>query len=66
MNHYLTDTNMWFMKTNASDGMKYLEREGISFSQDDDFDTKNAKWAAYERYSFTVVDPRAIYGTNPA
>ena len=66
MNHYLTDANQWFMKTNASDGMKYIEREGISFSQDDDFDTKNAKWAAYERYSFTVVDPRAIFGTNPA
>lgn len=66
MNNYLTDTNMWFIKTNATEGLKYVEREGISFNMDEDFDTKNAKWAAYERYTFTVADPRSIYGTNPA
>ena len=64
MNHYLTAPQAWFVRTNIPNGMKYIEREGISFTQDNDFDTMNAKAKSYERYSFGWVDPRAVYGSN--
>ena len=64
MNHYLTSPHAWFLRTNIMNGMKYYERVGISFDQDNDFDTMNAKAKGYERYSFGWTDPRAIYGSN--
>jgi len=64
MNHYLTSPHAWFIRTNIQNGMKYYERVGISFDQDNDFDTYNAKAKGYERYSFGWTDPRAIYGVN--
>jgi len=64
LNHYFTSPQAWFIRTNVQNGMKYFEREGISFTQDNDFDTKNAKAMAYERYSFGWTDPRAVYGSN--
>ena len=64
MNHYLTAPHAWFVRTNIQNGMKYYERVGISFDQDNDFDTMNAKAKGYERYSFGWSDPRAVYGSN--
>ena len=64
MNHYLTSAHAWFLRTNVQNGMKYYERKSIEFTQDNDFDTDNAKAKAYERYSFGWTDPRAIYGVN--
>lgn len=64
MNHYFTAPNAWFLRTNIPNGMKYYERVGISFDQDNDFDTSNAKAKGYERYSFGWTDPRAVYGVN--
>jgi len=64
MNHYLTSPHAWFIRTNIREGMKYYERVGISFDQDNDFDTMNAKAKGYERYSFGWTDPRAVYGSN--
>lgn len=64
MNHYFSAPNAWFLRTNIPNGMKYYERVGISFDQDNDFDTMNAKAKGYERYSFGWTDPRAIYGVN--
>jgi len=64
MNHYFTAPNAWFLRTNIPNGMKYYERVGISFDQDNDFDTMNAKAKGYERYSFGWTDPRAVYGVN--
>jgi hypothetical protein len=66
VNHYLTDTNAWFIRTNAPDGMKYFERRGDSFDVDNDFDTSNAKYKASGRYSFGWTDPRGVYGTPGA
>jgi Mu-like prophage major head subunit gpT len=63
LNHYLTDMDAWFIRTNCPNGMKYIEREKISFDQDNDFDTMNAKAKGYERYSFGWTDPRALYGS---
>lgn len=66
VNHYFTDADAWFVRTNVSNGMKYYEREAIMFDQDNDFDTMNAKAKGYERYSFGWTDPRALFGTQGA
>ena len=63
MNHYFTSATAWFIRTNAPTGMKHYERDAIMFDQDNDFDTKNAKAACYERYSFGWSDWRGIFGT---
>jgi len=60
VNHYFTSPHAWFIRTNIQDGMKYYERIGIQFDQDNDFDTMNAKAKGYERYSFGWTDPRAV------
>ncbi len=64
VNHYFTSPHAWFIRTNVREGMKYYERVGIEFDQDNDFDTDNAKAKGYERYSFGWTDPRAIWGVN--
>lgn len=63
VNHYLTDTDAWFIRTDVPHGMKYFERRGDSFDMDNDFDTENAKYKATGRYSFGWTDPRGIYGS---
>lgn len=63
VNHYLTDTDAWFIMTNAQDGMKYFERKADSFNEDNDFDTDNLKYKATARYSFGWTDPRGIWGS---
>lgn len=64
VNHYLTDADAWFLLTDVTDGLKYFERRGDSFEQDNDFDTENAKFKATARYSFGATDKRAIYGSE--
>ena len=61
INHYLTDTDAWFIMTDVPNGMKYFERDGDSFDSDDDFDTDNAKFKASFRVSFGWTDPRCMY-----
>lgn len=63
VNHYLTDTDAWFIKTDIPDGMKYFERKADSFGVDNDFDTSNAKFKASGRYSFGCTDPRGVFGS---
>lgn len=65
-NHYLTDTDAWFIRTDVKEGLKYFERDADSFDMDNDFDTDNAKYKARSRYSFGWTDPRAIYGSAGA
>src|SRR3972149_417191 len=64
MNHYFTDANAWFIRTNCPNGMKFWQREAVSFSQDNDFSTKNALAVGYERYAFGWTDPRAVFGST--
>ena len=64
VNHYFTDTDAWFVRTDCPNGMKYYEREAMMFDQDNDFDTMNAKAKGYERYVFGWTDPRAVYGST--
>jgi len=65
-NHYLTDTDAWFILTDVKNGLKYFERDADSFDMDNDFDTDNAKYKARSRYAFGWTDPRAIYGSPGA
>lgn len=64
VNHYLTGTDDWFLKTDVPDGLKHFERRADSFEMDNDFDTENAKFKATARYSFGWTDPRCIYGSK--
>jgi len=66
VNHYLTDPDAWFVTTNAPNGLMSFQREAFEFSQDNDFDTKNAKAMGYERYSCGWTDWRSIVGTQGA
>lgn len=66
VNHYLTDTDAWFIRTDVPNGLKYFERRGDSFDMDNDFDTENAKFKATARYSFGWTDPRSIYASAGA
>lgn len=66
VNHYLTDTDAWFIRTDVKNGMKFFSRRDDEFGMDDDFDTENAKYKATARYSFGWTDPRALYGTAGA
>jgi hypothetical protein len=66
VNHYLTDTDAWFIRTDVKDGMKYWERRADEFGTENDFDTENAKFKATFRCSFGWTDPRCIYGSMGA
>lgn len=61
VNHYFTDTNAWFIRTNVKNGMKYFERRKDSFTNDSDFDTDNAKFKATMRFVPGWTDPRALF-----
>lgn len=66
VNHYLTDTDAWFVITDVPNGMKYFNRRPDTFTMDDDFDTDNAKYKYTARFSFGASDKRAIYGSPGA
>ena len=66
VNHYLTDSDAWFIRTNAPHGMKYFERDADEFGTDNDWDTENAKFKARARYSFGMTDWRGVFGTPGA
>jgi hypothetical protein len=63
VNHYFTDTDAWFVRTNAPRGMIGYQRRPVEFTQDNDFDTENAKAKNTERYSFGWTDWRGLYGS---
>ena len=63
VNHYLTDTNAFFITTDIPNGLKHFTRTALATSMDGDFDTGNVRYKARERYSFGVSDPLGIYGS---
>jgi len=63
MNHFLTDADAWDILTNCPDGLIYQERKALAFTQDNDFDTENAKSKAVERFQFGWADFRAVFGS---
>jgi len=63
INHYLTDTNAWFLCTDVPNGLKHFERMALSTGMDGDFDTGNVRYKARERYSFGFSDPLGVFGS---
>jgi hypothetical protein len=66
VNHYFSESDAWFIKTNAPRGLICYQRRAVEFTQDNDFDTENAKAKNTERYSFGWTDWRALYGSPGA
>jgi hypothetical protein len=66
INHWLTDTNGWFLTTDVPNGLKHFVRVPMSTGMDGDFDTGNVRYKARERYSFGVSDPLGIFGSQGA
>jgi hypothetical protein len=63
VNHFLTDTNGWFLTTDVPNGLKHFERTPLSNSMDGDFDTGNVRYKSRERYSFGWSDPLGVFGS---
>ena len=66
INHFLTDTNAWFLTTDVPNGMKHFVRQSLVTSSDSDFDTGNMRYKARERYSFGWSDPLGMFGSAGA
>ena len=66
VNHYLTDTDAFFIKTDCPDGFKHFERSPMSTALEGDLDTGNMRYKARERYSFGYSNFRAVYGSQGA
>jgi len=66
VNHFLTDTNAWFLTTDVPNGLKHFVRVPLATSMDTDFDTGNNRYKARERYSFGVSDPLGMFGSPGA
>jgi hypothetical protein len=66
VNHFLTDTDAFFIKTDAPRGFVHFERSPLATSMEDDFGTGNMRFKARERYSFGFSDPRCVFGSPGA
>ena len=64
VNHYLSDTDAYFIKTDATNGFKHFVRAPLTTGMEGDFDTGNMRYKARERYSFGFSDPRCVYGSQ--
>ena len=66
INHFLTDSDAYFLTTDVPNGMKHFVRTPLSTSMDGDFDTGNVRYKARERYSFGWSDPLGMWGSPGA
>ena len=66
VNHYLTDPDAFFIKTDVPNGLKHFNRSPIKTTMEGDFDTGNVRYKARERYVFGFSDPRGVFGSPGA
>jgi hypothetical protein len=66
VNHYISDTDAWYIITDVPNGMKHFDRAPLKTSMEGDFDTGNVRYKARERYVFGASDPRGIYASPGA
>jgi hypothetical protein len=66
VNHFLTDSNGWYLTTDVPNGMKHFVRTPMATGMDGDFDTGNVRYKARERYSFGYSDPLGMFGSSGA
>ena len=64
VNHFLTDTDSFFILTDIPNGLKHFERAPLRTALEGDFDTGNVRFKARERYSFGFSDPRCVFGNG--
>ena len=64
VNHFLTDTDSWYIITDVPNGMKHFDRVPLQTSMDGDFDTGNVRYKARARYAFGVSDPLGIFASE--
>ncbi|MFZ3014240.1 MAG: hypothetical protein WA045_11080 [Nitrospira sp.] len=64
VNHYFTSASSWFVRTDCPNGMQMFWAERPNLSQDNDFDTKNAKAASYMLFSQGCTDPRSLFASQ--
>ena len=63
VNHFLTDTDAWFLTTDVPNGLKHFVRSPLAQSMDGDFDTGNVRYKSRERYSFGWSDPLGMFAS---
>lgn len=66
VNHFLTDPDAWFIKTDCPNGLKHFTRVALKTAMEGDFETGNVRYKARERYCFGWSDPRCIYASQGA
>ena len=66
INHFLTDSDAWFIKTSITGGLKHFSRVAMKTSMESDFETGNVRYKGRERYSFGYSDPLGLYGSPGA
>ena len=66
VNHYLSDTDAFYIITDVPNGMKHFNRAPLKTSMEGDFDTGNVRYKARERYVFGCSDPRGIFASQGA
>jgi hypothetical protein len=64
VNHFLTDNNAWFLKTDVPNGLKHFKRAALKTAMEGDFETGNVKYKSRERYSFGWSDPLAMWASS--
>ena len=66
VNHFLTDSDSFYIITDVPNGMKHFERTPLTTSMEGDFDTGNVRYKARERYVYGCSDFRGIFGVEGA
>ena len=66
INEYLTDTDAWFLQTDAQDGLKFFVNREMAMDSDNDFDLHVGKFTASMRFAVGWTDFRGIYGSPGA
>jgi len=66
VNHFLNDSDSWYIITDVPNGMKHFERTALKTAMEGDFDTGNVRYKARERYVFGASDFRGIFGVEGA
>lgn len=66
VNHRLTDTDAWYILTDAPDGFKKFQRKPLQSKMEADFQTGNMRYKVRERYVYGWSNWRAIYGSTGA
>lgn len=66
--NYLTSSTRWFLLDSVmmKEFFLWFDRVSPEFQKDREFDTYNAKYSGYMRYSFGWSDWRAVYGCSPS